>query len=195
MSASILQAPNWALPFELMCGASNSALGVVLGQRVGKQLHVIAYVSRTMDAAQVNYAATENELLEIIFSLDMFRDKKGTKNSVADHLSWLEREVEPIPIRDEFPNEQILQMIHASLWYVDICNYLVASAYPKGASKIVIEKLNSDAKYYIWDDPYLWRLCNDQVTRRSIPESETKLVLHFCHSTSEGGHYGSMRTA
>ncbi|RDX77899.1 Retrovirus-related Pol polyprotein from transposon 17.6, partial [Mucuna pruriens] len=46
-SVPILQAPNWELPFELMCDASNSALGVVLGQRagVGKPVHVIAYAS------------------------------------------------------------------------------------------------------------------------------------------------------
>ncbi|RDY05091.1 Retrovirus-related Pol polyprotein, partial [Mucuna pruriens] len=54
-SAPILQAPNWELSFELMCDASNSALGAVLGQRagVGKPVHVIAYASRTMDPAQL----------------------------------------------------------------------------------------------------------------------------------------------
>ncbi|RDY03813.1 putative mitochondrial protein, partial [Mucuna pruriens] len=62
------------------------------------------------------------------------------------------------------------------------------------ASKVVKKRLVSDAKYYIWDDPYLWRLCNDQVTHRCILKSEIKLVLHFCHSKTEGGHYGSMRT-
>ncbi|RDX74718.1 Retrovirus-related Pol polyprotein from transposon 17.6, partial [Mucuna pruriens] len=74
-SAPILQAPNWDLPFELMCDASNSALGVVLGQRarVGQPVHVIAYASRTMDPAQQNYTTTEKELLAIVFALDKFR--------------------------------------------------------------------------------------------------------------------------
>ncbi|RDY06956.1 hypothetical protein CR513_08982, partial [Mucuna pruriens] len=81
-------------------------------------------------------------------------------------------------------------MTHASLWYADIYNYLIASTYPIGAFKVIKEILESDAKYYIWDDPYLWRLCNDQVTHRCISESEIKSVLHFCHSTIEGGHYG-----
>ncbi|RDY11997.1 Retrovirus-related Pol polyprotein from transposon 17.6, partial [Mucuna pruriens] len=46
-STPILQEPNWNLAFELMCDASNSALGVILGQRAGvdKLVHVIAYAS------------------------------------------------------------------------------------------------------------------------------------------------------
>ncbi|RDY06041.1 Retrovirus-related Pol polyprotein, partial [Mucuna pruriens] len=57
-----------------MCNASNSALGVILGQRagVGKPVHVISYASRTMDLAQSNYTTTEKELLEIVFALDKF---------------------------------------------------------------------------------------------------------------------------
>ncbi|RDY02748.1 hypothetical protein CR513_13770, partial [Mucuna pruriens] len=65
-------------------------------------------------------------------------------------------------------------MTHASPCYVDICSYLVASTYPIGASKVVKEQLENDAKYYIWDDPYLCKLCNDQVTRRCILESKIK---------------------
>ncbi|RDX78245.1 Retrovirus-related Pol polyprotein from transposon opus, partial [Mucuna pruriens] len=66
-SIPILPAPNWELPFKLMCDTSNSALGAVLGQRLGtgKPAHVIAYASRTMDPAQMNYTTTEKELLAI----------------------------------------------------------------------------------------------------------------------------------
>ncbi|RDX98271.1 Retrovirus-related Pol polyprotein, partial [Mucuna pruriens] len=73
-SSPILQAPNWELPFELMCDASNLALGAVLGQRVGvgKPVHVITYASRTMDSAQLNYITIEKEMLAIVFALDKF---------------------------------------------------------------------------------------------------------------------------
>ncbi|RDY01964.1 Gypsy retrotransposon integrase-like protein 1, partial [Mucuna pruriens] len=63
------------------------------------------------------------------------------------------------------------------------------------ASRTYKEKIRSDAKYYVWDDPYLWRLCNDKIIRRCIPDTEIKSVLHFCHSAPRGGHYGSSRTA
>ncbi|RDX69135.1 putative mitochondrial protein, partial [Mucuna pruriens] len=50
-------------------------------------------------------------------------------------------------------------------------------------------------KYYIWDDPYLWRLCNDQVIRRCIPDTEINSVLQFFHAASGSGHYGATRMA
>ena len=61
----VLQPPNWEYPFELMCDASNLAVGAVLSQRVGKIPYVIAYASRTIDSAQANYTTIEKELLAI----------------------------------------------------------------------------------------------------------------------------------
>lgn len=66
-------APNWYLPFEIMCNASDFALGVVLGQRVDKKLHVIYYICKSLNDAQMNYTTTEKELLAIVFALDKFR--------------------------------------------------------------------------------------------------------------------------
>nr|KYP31447.1 Retrovirus-related Pol polyprotein from transposon opus [Cajanus cajan] len=69
----IIRAPDWTVPFELMCHASNYALGAVLAQRVDKLPRVIYYASRTLVAAQENYTTTEKELLSIILALDKFR--------------------------------------------------------------------------------------------------------------------------
>jgi hypothetical protein len=68
-----MKPPNWSLPFEIMCDASDFAVGPVLGQRVGKLPHVIFYASKTMMDAQVNYTTTEKELLAVVFALDKFR--------------------------------------------------------------------------------------------------------------------------
>eukprot|EP00256_Glycine_max_P051109 XP_006606981.1 uncharacterized protein LOC102663453 [Glycine max] len=48
-SSPIMQPPNWELPFELMCDASNYALGLVLSQRADRLSYVIDYASRTLD--------------------------------------------------------------------------------------------------------------------------------------------------
>ena len=59
ITAPIVQPPDWTLPFEIMCDASDFAVGVVLGQRIDKKLNVIHYASKTPDSAQRNYATTK----------------------------------------------------------------------------------------------------------------------------------------
>ena len=85
--ASIIMPPDWSLPFERMCDASDYAIGAVLGQRRNKQPHVIHYASRTLNDAQLNYFTTKKELLAVVFTLDKFRSYLlGTKVIVySDH--------------------------------------------------------------------------------------------------------------
>jgi hypothetical protein len=73
ITAPIVQPPDWNLPFEIMCDASDFAVGAVLGQRVDKKFNVIHYASKTLDAAQKNYAITEKEFLAVVFACDKFR--------------------------------------------------------------------------------------------------------------------------
>jgi hypothetical protein len=73
ITTSIVQPPDWNLPFEITCDASDFAVGAVLGQRVDKKLNVIHYASKTLDAAQKNYATTNKEFLAIVFACDKFR--------------------------------------------------------------------------------------------------------------------------
>lgn len=47
--APIMVAPDWSLPFEIMCDANDIAVGVVLGQRKDKLLHVIYYASYVLN--------------------------------------------------------------------------------------------------------------------------------------------------
>ena len=73
ISAPIVQPPDWNLPFEIMCDASDYGVGAVLGQRVDKKLNVIQYATKTLDSAQRNYATTEKEFLVVVFACDKFR--------------------------------------------------------------------------------------------------------------------------
>ena len=73
-SAPIVVTPDWDLPFELMCNASDFAVGAVLGQKKKEKVfYVIYYASRTLNDAQLNYTTTEKELLAIVFAFDKFR--------------------------------------------------------------------------------------------------------------------------
>jgi hypothetical protein len=72
-TATIVQPPDWNLPFEIMCDASDFAVGAVLRQRVDNKLNIIHYASKSLDAAQKNYATTEKEFLAVVFVYDKFR--------------------------------------------------------------------------------------------------------------------------
>jgi hypothetical protein len=67
----IIMAPDWDLPFELMCNASEFTIGADLGQRKGTLAHVIYYASKVLNSAQINFATTQKELLAYAF--DKFR--------------------------------------------------------------------------------------------------------------------------
>ena len=58
-SAPIVRAPNWELPFEVMCDSSDYAIGAVLGQRENGKPYVIYYASKSLNDAQRNYTTTE----------------------------------------------------------------------------------------------------------------------------------------
>ena len=66
IEASILQSPNWDLPLEIMCNASDYAVRAVLGQRIEKKPTAIWYASKTLAEAQMNYMTTEKELLAVV---------------------------------------------------------------------------------------------------------------------------------
>ena len=71
--AHIVVAPDWNLPFQLMCDASDFAVGVVLGQRKENVFYAIYYANRTLNDAQLNYATNEKELLAVVFAFDKLR--------------------------------------------------------------------------------------------------------------------------
>ncbi|GJT82230.1 reverse transcriptase domain-containing protein [Tanacetum coccineum] len=71
--APILVAPDWDLPFEIMCDASDYAVGAVLGQRKTKHFQPIHYASKTMTDAQAHYTTTEKELLAVVYAFEKFR--------------------------------------------------------------------------------------------------------------------------
>ena len=72
VSTPIIVASDWTLPFELMCNASNFAVGTALGKHKEKIFHTIYYASKMLNDAQLNYTTTENELLAIVFAFNKF---------------------------------------------------------------------------------------------------------------------------
>lgn len=89
VEALIIVAPNWSLPFEVMCDASGVALGAVLGQKRERLFHPIYYTSKALNGAQKNYTVTEQELLAVVYAFEKFHAYLlGTKVVVhTDHAA------------------------------------------------------------------------------------------------------------
>ncbi|GJT22247.1 reverse transcriptase domain-containing protein [Tanacetum coccineum] len=68
----VIVSPNWNLAFELMCDASEYAVGAVLGQKDGKHFHPIYFASKTLNAAKKKYPVTKKELMDVVFAFDKF---------------------------------------------------------------------------------------------------------------------------
>nr|GEY07263.1 DNA-directed DNA polymerase [Tanacetum cinerariifolium] len=87
--APILIAPNWDMPFELMCDASDFIISAVLGQRPEKHFRPIHYASKTMTKAESNYTTTEKEMLAVVYALEKFRSYLIMNKSIVytDHLA------------------------------------------------------------------------------------------------------------
>ncbi|CAA7042022.1 unnamed protein product [Microthlaspi erraticum] len=154
VSAPIVQAPNWDHPFEIMCDASDYAVGAVLGQKIDKKLNVIYYASKTMDDAQCKYATTEKELLAIVFAFE----------KVSKLYSWVQVRLEEVKaLRDEnLP------------WYADIVNFMVSGEVPSSFDAYKRKKFFKDARHYYWDEPYLYKRGPDSIYRRCIAEEMYK---------------------
>ncbi|GJX61249.1 reverse transcriptase domain-containing protein [Tanacetum coccineum] len=132
--APILIALDWDEPFELMCNASDFALGAVLGQRHEKHFRPIHYASKTMNEAESRYTTIEKEMLAVVLLLQEFDfdvvDTKGDENLAADHLSRLENphenELDPKEINENFPLETLGSIVVLDVstpWFADIENY------------------------------------------------------------------------
>ncbi|KAK8595276.1 hypothetical protein V6N13_123156 [Hibiscus sabdariffa] len=242
ISALVVVPPDWTSPFELMCDASDHAVGAALVQRRGKLFHVIYYASRTLNEAQINYTTTEKELLAVVFAFEKFRlyligtkvivhtdhsaikylvtkkdakprlirwilllqefdlevkDRKGTEDQVADHLSRLDNphnQGRDVEISDSFHDEKIL-LATTIPWYAVIVNFLASGIVPPDLSSQGRKNFGHDAKFFYWDEPYLFKQCADQVLRHCVPEEEQKDIMYHCHAASCGGHFGGNRTA
>ncbi|WVZ58701.1 hypothetical protein U9M48_008943 [Paspalum notatum var. saurae] len=209
VTTPIIQPPDWNAPFEIMCNASDYAVGAVLGQSKDRKHHAISYVSKTMTGPQLNYSTTENELLAVIFAIDKFRSYLiGAKVIIyTDHaaLKYLltKKDAKPrlirwvlllqefdIEIRDKKGVENSV-VTKSQPWYADLVNYMVPGYVPKEVDK---RKLVHDSQFYLWDDPYLYKLCVDGLLRRCIHACEVPQILDRCHSPSYGGHYGAYQT-
>ncbi|GJY33462.1 reverse transcriptase domain-containing protein [Tanacetum coccineum] len=215
--APILVVPDWNLPFELMCDASDFAIGAVLGQRKTKHFSSSHYASKTMTEAQIHYTTTEKEMLAVVYAFEKFRPYLVLSKSIVytDHsaLKYLmnKQDAKPRLLRLENPHKDVLEnkdinenfpletlgkiSSQNTPWFADYANFHAGNFIIKGMTTQQKKKFFKDVKNYFWDDPYLFRICADQIIRRCVHGQEANDILKACHEGPTGGHHSANLTA
>ncbi|GJU86132.1 reverse transcriptase domain-containing protein [Tanacetum coccineum] len=193
----ILVAPDWDLPFEIMCDASDYAVGAVLGQRKTKHFQPIHYASKTMTDAQAHYTTTEKELLAMVYAFEKFRPYLVLSKTIVytDHsaLKYLlaKQDAKPRLLR----------------WILLLQEFDVIIRDKKRAEKLAADHLSRLENHHEGDlekkeitetfplDTFGMISFHDQVIRRCVHDREAVDILTACHNRPTGGHHGANYTA
>nr|GEZ71401.1 reverse transcriptase domain-containing protein [Tanacetum cinerariifolium] len=133
----------------------------------------------------------------------IIRDKKGAENLAADLLSRLENPHQSVldkkEINETFPLETLnmvsFRIDSSTPWYANFANYHAGNFVVKGMPFQQKNKFFKDVKHYFWDDPFLFKVCADQVIRRCVQGQEVVAILKACHNGPTVGHHGPNYTA
>ena len=98
-------------------------------------------------------------------------------------------------LKENFPDEQLFTVSCQLPWYADIVNYLACGVVPSEFTSQQKRKLRTDSRYYIWDDPFLFKRGTDMIIRKCVSETEQGKILDECHASPYGGHFSGERTA
>ena len=131
------------------------------------------------------------------FDLEI-KDKKGSDNVIVDHLSRVEKTTvkeKGTELKENFPADQLFQLSFQLPWYADIVNFLACGVMPLEFNYQQRKKFRTDSKFYIWDDPLLFKRGADMIIRRCVPESEQGKILYECHASPYGGHFVGDKTS
>ncbi|GJR32951.1 reverse transcriptase domain-containing protein [Tanacetum coccineum] len=213
--APILIAPDWDLPFELMCDASDFAIGAVLGQRHERHFRPIHYASKTMTEAESHYTTTEKEMLAVVYAFEKFRSYLILNKSIVytDHsaLKYLfakkdskARLLRWVLLLQEFKFKVIdtkgaenLAADHLSRLENPYEKVLdpkeIIEMFPLETLNMVTFRGDLSTPWYADFENYHAR--NFIVIRRCVSGQEAIDILIACHSGPTGGHYGANYTA
>nr|GEX03603.1 hypothetical protein [Tanacetum cinerariifolium] len=171
--ALILVVPDWNLPFELMCDASNFAIGAVLEQRKTKHFQPIHYASKTIIEAQIHYTTTKKEMLAVVYAFEKFRPCLVLFKSIVhtDHsdLKYIlsKQDAKPrqgkISQRDEMPQNTIQVCEIFDVWSIDFMG-----PFPSSRGN----------KYILVAVDYLSKL----VEAKALPTNDARVVVKFLKS-------------
>nr|GEU77414.1 reverse transcriptase domain-containing protein [Tanacetum cinerariifolium] len=206
--APILVSPDWDLSFEIMCDASDFAVGAVLGQQKDKYFRPIHYASKTLSDSQTNYTASEKELLAVVYAFENFQSYLLLSKTIVymDHsaLKYLfaKQDSKPrllwwilllqefnIEIRDKKGAENLVAGLLSRLenpHQGDLVGLEVNDKFPHESLNLI--SLNPDNEPLLFAD-----IANYLVDYQAmcVDGQEAMDILLACHHGPTGGHHGS----
>ncbi|GKD49063.1 reverse transcriptase domain-containing protein [Tanacetum coccineum] len=124
---------------------------------------------------------------------------KGVRSFLGHTENPYENVLDPKEVNEKFPLETLNMVTFrgdsSTSWFVDYANYHARNFIVKGMSSQQKNKFFKDVKHYFWDDPYLFKICADQMIRRCVAGQEVVDILTACHSGPTRRHYGANYTA
>ncbi|GKD36784.1 reverse transcriptase domain-containing protein [Tanacetum coccineum] len=107
--------------------------------------------------------------------------------------------LDPKEVNEKFPLKTLNMVTFrgdsSTPWFADYANYHAGNFIVKGMSSQKKNKFFKDVKRYFWDNPYLFKICADQMIRRCVVGQEAVDILTACHNGPIGGHHGANLTA
>lgn len=175
-----LYQPNFTKPFELTTDASNFAIGAVLSQ--GK--HPITFISRTLSAAEQNYATNEKELLAIVWALQKLRN---LLYGVADLTIFTDHQSLKYSISEKNPNNKLkrwkclIEEFGARVEYKPGNENIIADALSR--TEIPTDNINTSSlqstEHSIESSPV------EVITKTPKPVNNFRNQLHITHSNKD----------
>nr|GEX34108.1 reverse transcriptase domain-containing protein [Tanacetum cinerariifolium] len=212
--APILIAPDWDFPFELMCEQATLQSNRITPQRKGNVSCGVCLRKITVlchhEQKHCVYEPFRPQISlpkkiprrDCFVRFNSFKSSQA-ENLAADHLSRLENPhqnvLDPKEINESFPLKT-LNMVSShgnssTSWFADFANYHAGNFVVKGMSSQQKNKFFKDVKHYFWDDPFLFKICADQVFRKCVHDQEAIDILKAGHYGPTGGHHDPNYTA
>eukprot|EP00253_Pinus_taeda_P009254 PITA_09254 len=196
-TAPILRGLDWALPFHISFDASDTAIGVVLGQEENNLPYAIYFISKNMTPGELNYTVTEKEFLAVIYAINKFR------HYIIGYTTFvhIDHSATKYLMRKSVTNARVTRWLlllkEFDITIVDrpdIANYLVVGNLPSHLSHRKKRKIVQQSARYSWISGCLFHIGLDQEIRRCIREDEVYDILKACHDGACGGHFSDKRT-